>query len=145
MMKRIIIAVLTSIVVLTACSTNNSIVKKSGIEINAITTSIGAVDNNTDDFNTQSYKYTITLKNNDIEDITILSVEPTINSKLIARVLNKETLVYVNKTIVTEDTLEVTGEIIFDASDLSKEQIFELEPFVEDIKISEQRIIKKSF
>ncbi len=145
MKKRIIITNLIVITLLTACSTNNTTVKKSGIEINAITTSIGAVKNNTNDFNAQSYKYTITLTNNDIEDLAILSVQPTINSKLVTRVLNTETLIHVNKTIVSEDSLEITGEIIFDASDLTKEQIIELEPFIEDIKITEERIIKKSF
>jgi hypothetical protein len=145
MIKRKIITILISIMLLTACTTNKLSVEQRGIEINGVTTSIGAVDDNVKDFDTQSYKYTIFLTNNDKEELTILSIEPTLNSKLISRILSEETLVSVNKTIRSEESLEVTGEIIFDASGLTKEEIIELKPFVEDIKIIQERIIKKSF
>jgi hypothetical protein len=145
MIKRKIIIMLIAIMMLTACTTNKVSVEQRGIKINGVTTSIGAVDDNVKDSNTQSYKYTIFLTNNEIEDLTILSIEPRLNDRLISRVLSEETLVSVNKIIGSQDSLEVTGEIIFDASGLTKEQIIELKPFVEDIKIIQERIIKKKF
>lgn len=145
MIKRKIIAIIISTMLLTACTTNKSSAKQLGIEISSITTSIGAVEDNVKDFNKQSYKYTIYLTNNEKEDLTILSIEPTLNSKLNSRILSEEILVSVNKTIRSQESLEITGELIFDASGLTKEEIIELEPFVEEIKIIQERIIKKSF
>ena len=134
---------------LAACSTNSTsgagIINKAGIEINNISSSIGAVGENTNDIETQSFKYTITVTNNDAQDITVVSINPELSKKFSERVSDKDTEVKVNKTISSGGSLDISGEIIFDANGLSKEQIVGLEPFIENIKIFEERTIDKSF
>jgi hypothetical protein len=116
-----------------------------GIDINSITSSIGAVGENINDIETQSFKYTMTLTNNDIADITIVSVEPVLSEEFIERASNGDRIIQVNKLIPHGSSLDVSGEIVFDAKGLTKEQIVAMEPFVKDIKIVEERIINKSF
>jgi len=54
-------------------------------------------------------------------------------------------IIHVNKTISQGSSLDVTGEIIFDAKGLAKEQIVGLEQFIKEVKIIEERTINKSF
>lgn len=145
MVRKLSIMVLMSILLLfTACSANKPL-NKVGIDITGITSSIGAVGKNTNDFETQSFKYTIALTNNEAAEITIVSVNPILSEKFLQRVSNKDTIIQVNKTISQGSSLEVTGEIIFDAKGLTKEQIVSLEPFIKEVKIVEERTINKSF
>jgi hypothetical protein len=116
-----------------------------GIEINSITSSIGAVGENTNGFETQSFKYTMTLTNNDASDITIVKVVPILSQEFQERVSDRDTIIQVNKTVIQGSSLDVSGEIIFDAKGLTKEQIISMEPFIREVKIVEERIINKSF
>jgi len=126
------------------CSSNNTVTTM-GIDINSITSSIGAVGGNTNDFETQSFKYTITLTNNDAADITIVSVEPILSEEFIERALNEDRIIQVNELIPHGSSIDVTGEIVFDAKGMTKEKIISMEPFVKEIKIVEKRTISKSF
>ncbi|MHB1392867.1 MAG: hypothetical protein ACYCYE_07290 [Clostridia bacterium] len=145
MFKKVIVMFLISILLLSAgCSRDNTL-NKVGIDITSITSSIGAVGENTNDFETQSFKYTITLTNNETADITIVSVKPILSEKFLERVTNKDTVMQVNRTISQGSSLDVTGEIVFDAKRLTKEQIVGLEPFVKEVKVIEERTINKSF
>jgi len=126
------------------CSSNNTVTTM-GIDINSITSSIGAVGGNTNDFETQSFKYTITLTNNDAADITIVSVEPVLSEEFIERALNEDRIIQVNELIPHGSSIDVTGEIVFDAKGMTKEKIISMEPFVKEIKIVEERTISKSF
>ncbi len=143
--KASIIILLSILLLLTACSTKNTLDKVGTIDIAAISSSIGAVGENTNNFDTQSFKFTITLTNNDTTDINIVSVKPILSEKFLERVSNKDTLIEVNRTVSQGGNLEVNGEIIFDAKGLTKDQIFNLQPFVKEIKITDERIINKSF
>lgn len=147
-MKKVYIMVLLPVLLLlTACSGNNNsgATKNNGIEITNIVSSIGAVDENTNNIDTQSFKYAMTLTNNDAIDIKIVSVSPVLSNEFLNRVDNKETRIEVNKTITNGSSINITGEIIFDAKGLTKEQIDSLQPFIKDVKILEERIINKSF
>lgn len=145
MYKKASIMILISIVLLfMGCSRNDSI-NKVGIDINGITSSIGAVGENTNDFETQSFKFTITLTNNEAADIMIVSVRPILSEKFFERASNKDTVMQISRSISQGGSLDVTGEIIFDAKGLTKEQIVSLEPFIEEVKIIEERTINKSF
>lgn len=142
-----ILVFMSLLLLLPACTANSTpnTPSKLGLEINSINSSIGAIGENTKDIETQSFKYTVTLTNNEPTDITIVSVNPVLSEKFLERVSNKDTVVKVNKTISKGGSLNVTGEIIFDAKGLTKEQIVSLQPFVKDVKILEERVINKSF
>lgn len=146
MFKRMSTPILISIILLfTGCAAKDTGNKSTAVDITNIGSSIGAVGENTADFETQSFKYTVTLTNNDTTDITIVSVSPVLSEKFLERVSNKDTLIQVNKTILQGNSLDINGEIIFNAKGLTKEQIVTLDPFVKEIKIIEERTIKKSF
>ena len=143
--KTSVTILLVTILLFTGCSSKNMADKVSTVDITNIVSSIGAVGDNTNDFETQSFKFTITLKNNEPTDITIVSVTPILSEKFLARAANKNTIIPVNKIIPQGGSLGVTGEIIFDAKGLTKEQIVNLEPFIKEVKITDERIINKSF
>ena len=145
MYKKFSIMILIAILLLSTACSNDSEINKQGIEINSLSTSIGAVGSNTADFETQSFKYNITLTNYEATDINIVSVKPMLSEKFLERVSNEDTIIQVNRIIPQGSSLDVAGEIIFDAKGLTKEQIIGLEPFVKEVKIIEERIINKSF
>ena len=142
--KVAIMLLLSVFLLLAGCSGNNAL-NTMGIEINSLTSSIGAVGENTNDFETQSFKYIMTLTNNDASDIKIVSVEPVLSQEFQDRVSDRDTVIHVNKTVIKGSSLDVSGEIVFDAKGLTKEQIISMEPFIKEIRIIEERIINKSF
>ena len=145
MFRKVNIMLLVSTLLLfVGCSRSNTL-NIVGIDISGINSSIGAVGENTNDFETQSFKYTITLTNNEATDIKIVSVKPMLSEEFIERVSNNDTIIQVNKTIPQGSSIDITGEIIFDAKGLTKEQIVSMEPFVKEVRITEERIINKSF
>ena len=82
---------------------------------------------------------------NEAADITIVSVRPILSEKFLERVSNKDTELHVNTAISQGGNLGVSGEIIFDAKGLTKEQIVSMEPFIKEVRIIQERTIKKSF
>lgn len=145
MHKKVSILVFAVILLLfTACS-KESAESRPDIEISSISTSIGAVGNGSGNIETQSYKFNITMINNEAEDINIVSVKPVLSDKFLERVLNGDEPIQVDKVILKGGSLEVSGEIIFDAKGLTKEQIINLEPFIKEVRITEERTINRSF
>lgn len=140
------------ILLLNSCSligkhvSNDSNDSNSGIYISSIISSIGAVgNNNTNDHNTQSFKYTVTMTNGGTTDAKIVSVELVLSESFSERVQNKETIIYINGTVSRGGHTSFSGEFIFDAAGLTKEQIENLKPFIKEVKVLEERIINKSF
>ncbi len=145
MLKKVSILILVAILLLSAACSKDSTVSKADIDISGISTSIGAVGNNTNDIETQSFKFTITLTNNEAADMEIVSVKPVLSEKFLERVSNRDTTIKVDKVIPQGSSLDVSGEIIFDAKGLTKEQIVSLEPFIKEVRIVEERTVKKAF
>jgi len=140
-----LLMILITILLLFAGCSRNDALNKQGIDIAGSTSSIGAVGENTNDFDTQSYKYAFTLTNNEAADITIVSAEPVLSEKFLERVSDGDTTIQVNRVVSQGESIEVTGEIIFDATGLTKEQIVSMEPFIKEVRIVEERTINKSF
>lgn len=145
MLKTSVTVLMLSLLLLfTGCSAGNT-QDETGIVITDIMSGIGSAGENTNDFETQSFKFTITMKNNEAADIGIVSVRPVLSEKLLERVPNKDTTINVNKVIAKGTSLSVSGEIIFDARGLTKEQIAGIKPFVQEVRLIEERTIEKSF
>jgi len=145
MIRKVSLMMLIFILLLcTACSSNTPL-NNVGIDITWSMASIGPVEGNANDLETQSFKYSVIITNNEAIDITIVEIMPLLSEKFLERVSNKDTMIKVNKTISKGSSLEVSGEIIFDARGLTKEQIHSLQPFVKEVKIIEERNINKSF
>jgi hypothetical protein len=143
-MRKISIALVTLILLLcTACAPSK--LPETGIAVAGITTSIGAVGEDTTNIETQSFHYTITLVNHETAEVQILSLEPTLAEGFNARVISQDIKVDVNQAIAPGGTLQVSGEILFDAKGLTKEEIEALQPFVKDFRITEERTIDRAF
>lgn len=145
MFKKISIILLILVLLLLAGCSDNNTLNTMGIEINTITSSIGAVGGNINDFETQSFKYTMILTNNDASDIKIVSVEPVLSEEFFKRASDEDRIIQVNKSIPHGSSIDVSGEIVFDAKGLTKDQIVSMKPFIKEVKIIEERIINKSF
>jgi outer membrane murein-binding lipoprotein Lpp len=83
MFKKVSIILPIFVLLLLAGCSDNSTLNTMGIEINTITSSIGAVGGNANDFEAQRFKYTMTLTNNDVSDIKIVSIEPVLSEEFI--------------------------------------------------------------
>ena len=143
-MRKISIALLTLVLLLcTSCAPSKP--PSAGIAVAGITTSIGAVGEDTANPDTQCFHYTITLVNNESAEVKILSLEPTLAEGFKARVISQNVKVDVNQAIAPGDTLTVEGEILFDTKGLTKEEIEALQPFVKDVHITQERKIDRSF
>lgn len=97
-----------------------------GLKIVAATVVLGSIDsaNNT---GIQSFNYDFVLYNEGNEEIHLDSVEPIFTKDLLARVLIQNHEIIVNKTISPNSTIRVEGQVEFNASGLSKEQILNLD------------------
>lgn len=145
MFKKILILMLAVMILLNTACSGNAGERRPGIEITGITSSIGAVGNNTANMEEQSFSYIVTLKNNEPQELSILSIEPVLSAGFRERALGGTAPVQVNGVIPAGGSMEVSGEITFDAKGLSKEQIIDMEPFVVEVEITEGRTVKKPF
>lgn len=105
---------------------SNSSQAEDGLKIVAATVVLGSIDsaNNT---SIQSFNYDFVLYNEENEQIHLDSVEPIFTKDLSARVLTENHKIIGNKTISPNSTIRVEGQVEFNASGLSKEQILNLD------------------
>ncbi len=111
---------------------------QTGLQIYSKTTSLGSIDNN---FDTQRFSYSIYLTNEDSKKQYVKWIEPVLGDSFAKRVTNQDLKVNVNKPIEANETIEIEGELVFDSSDLSKQDIFDLEPYITDIKVVSEKVI----
>lgn len=137
------VMLICTIAIFVGCTNKSQ--SNNGISINSIQTSIGAIEENTNDIENQSFKYTVQLTNNEDDDLKIISIEPILTEKFEKLVSSKDLIKNINEIISKNDYLEVSGEIIFNTKGMSKEEIESMQPFIKEIKIIEERKIKKSF
>lgn len=105
---------------------SNSSQAEDGLKIVAATEVLGSIDsaNNT---SIQSFTYDFVLYNKENEEIHLDSVEPIFTKDILARVLTENHEIIGNKTISPNSTICVKGQVEFNASGLSKEQILNLD------------------
>lgn len=115
------------------------------LSITGIVSSISAVDKNSDNLENQKFKYTVTLSNSAEDDIRVEAITPVLSKSFLSKVKDKNVTLKVNQTIKKNRSLNVSGEIIFNTKGLEKKDILNLRPFVKEVKITEERVIKKSF
>ena len=135
--------IICTIAIFVGCT--NKYQSNNGISINSIHTSIGGIEEGTNDIENQAFKYKVQLNNNEDDDLKIISIEPILTEKFEKLVLSKDLIKNINEIISKNDYLEISGEIIFNTKDMSKEEIESMQPFIKEIKITEERKIKKSF
>jgi len=100
---------------------------------------IGAVSNDNIDVQRYTYKFTVKYRGND--RVYIEAIEPVLSSAFSKLVLSGELNQVVNEILVTGDTIEINGEILFNAKGLSKSDIVNLGPFVNGVKVRSEKVL----
>jgi hypothetical protein len=132
----LLVAIAAVISTLVSCATAST--GKSELTIIGINSSIGGTDDN---FSEQQYSYTITLQNNGATEVAVRFIEPVLLEPFVGKARGQDFKVAVDKTIAPEATLEIEGEIPFDARGMSKDQIIAMQPFFDEVKINTDRML----
>lgn len=131
----IAISILCIFILLTGCNnTKTQVQPKGGLKISSWSSGLGGV--NETDLDKTKFSYSINLTNENETNIFIKSIQPSLNEKIINKILSEDNTVIVNKDIKSNETIEINGEIIVDTKGLAKSDIVNLEPFITDIKVS---------
>jgi hypothetical protein len=106
---------------------SNSSQAEDRLKIVSSTVVLGPIDsvNNT---SIQAFNYDFVLYSEENEEIHLDSVEPIFTKDLLTRVITENHEIIGNKTISPNSTISVKGQVEFNASGLSKEQILNLDP-----------------
>lgn len=100
---------------------NDSAQADTGLKIVEAEDALGSVEgvNNT---SIQAYTYDFALYNGGKEKVYLDSVEPLFTKDFSARILTEDHEIVGNKTIKSNSTIHIKGQVEFDASGLSKKQ-----------------------
>ena len=126
------------LLMLVGCSTNTKEEIKNGIDIYSSTTSLGGVNNNTDE---TVFSYTLNISNNNAFPYTINSVEPILSKEILDKLIDDNVVVEVNKPIESNGYIEVEGKIILDTKGMSKKEISKFTEQITEYKISMETVI----
>lgn len=105
-----------------------------GLVVVESTTSLGALDEN--NTNIQIYSYNFTLYNGNEHKFLIKTFEPEFSQNFSDIVITKNTTQIVNKSIEPECSIQIKKDIRLNTTGLSKEELLELEPFIQRINIT---------
>ena len=125
------------------CSTTKNApdLQNSGLQINYMNTAIGAVEGNYDNHDIQRFSYSIALSNNDKDDVFIKEITLVLPPEFEKILINKQLTVQVNKTIDTNSSIDVKGDLEFNAASMTKEDIVKLNPSIKLVKVVSEKTI----
>ncbi|WP_048106779.1 hypothetical protein [Methanosarcina barkeri] len=106
---------------------SNSSQAEDRLKIVSSTVVLGPIDS-TNNTSIQAFNYDFVLYSEENEEIHLDSVEPIFTKDLLTRVITENHEIIGNKTISPNSTISVKGQVEFNASGLSKEQILNLDP-----------------
>jgi hypothetical protein len=133
--KTILISILFIFVIFVVCKNSKSQVEaKGGLKINGWSSALGSV--NETDLDKTKFTYSINLTNENEKNISLKSIQPSVNEAIKNKIISNNPVVAVNKDIKPNETIEISGELLIDTKGLSKSDIVKLEPFITDIKVS---------
>jgi hypothetical protein len=134
----LLLAIVAILLLFSSCASPDSGSGKSEITTPRANLSIGVNPDNVAD---QHLSYTIMLQNNGVTDVIVHSVEPVLLEAFAAKTNDKDLKVTVDKTVAPKAYIEVSGQIQFDATGMTKEQIVAMQPFFNDIKINTDKVL----
>lgn len=118
---------------------SNSFQAEDGLKIVSATEVLGSIDS-TNNTSIQAFNYDFVLYNEENKEIHLDSVEPIFTKDLLARVLTENHEIIGNKTISPNSTISVKGQVEFNASGLSKEQILNLD-YINGINVTSTKTL----
>jgi hypothetical protein len=108
------------------------------LQVPELTTSIGRRQGDTDE---QVFSYTVYLQNTSEAPIHVKWIEPLLSEPFSPRVLSSDPRLTVDATLAAQEGREISGELVFDAQGLTKDQILALEPFMSGINVASERVL----
>jgi hypothetical protein len=103
------------------------------------TAAIGAL--NETNIDQQLYSYSFVLYNGKGQTVHIDDVGPVFRKDISGRLLAAGTPINVNKTMHPNSSILVEGQIVFDATGLTKEEILEYMPLIDHVEVRSTEII----
>ncbi len=103
------------------------------------TAAIGAL--NETNIDQQLYSYSFVLYNGKSQQIHIDAVEPVFRQDFSGRLLAAGSPIDVNKTMHPNSSILVEGQVIFDATGLTKEEILKYGPLIDHVEVRSTEII----
>jgi hypothetical protein len=138
-LNRLTVVLLAIVAIISICVSCNSVdTGKSELTIVGINSSIGGT---ADNFSEQHYSYTVSLQNNGISAVTVYFIEPVLLEPFAGKAKERDFKVTVEKTMAPKTTIEIDGEIQFDARGMSKDQIIAMEPFFTEVNINIDQLL----
>ncbi|MDW7733350.1 MAG: hypothetical protein SCH66_13105 [Methanolobus sp.] len=102
--------------------------------ISGSTQTMGSAGANSNDL--QLYSYNYTLYNSGSQGIYVRYVEPVFNEEFEKLVISEDRRIYVNKSIGPESAIQVSGNVEFNMTGLSKEDILKIEHLTTGIEVN---------
>jgi hypothetical protein len=111
-----------------------------GLNITESTYAVGAASE-ANNGEIQVFSYNYTLYNQGPERVYIDTAEPLFKKDFLTKVIPKQHKILVNKTLEPDSSILIGGQVEFNASNLTKEQISSLEPYIYAINITSTKTI----
>ncbi len=128
-------ALLLIVLLAAACVPTPQVNSRSPLEINSMVSSLGGEGANND---TGVYSYTIILINRSDRPINVQSVTPEMQRAFSSRLLSPILEQPVGHAIPSGESIEINGEIRFDFTGLSKQQIVDLGEPISGFSVASQ-------
>jgi uncharacterized repeat protein (TIGR01451 family) len=137
-MKRLIVLLLAIVMVVLLVTSCTSPELKSELTIPNMISSVGVDPSNPVN---QRLTYTITLQNNGLTDVTVRYIEPILSTSFASKAKGNDFKVTVDKTVAPKAYIEISGEILFDTTGMTKEQIAAMEPFFSQVDVNTDKTL----
>jgi hypothetical protein len=89
----------------------------------------------------QLYSYSFLLYNGRDQSVHIDTVEPVFGADISRRVITENKSLDVNRTVSPDSSFTVQGQVVFDTTGLTKEDIVGFEPFIDHVVVRSTEIV----
>ncbi|MGB9928931.1 MAG: hypothetical protein ACPK85_11090 [Methanosarcina sp.] len=129
------------ILLFSGCTETDNSQKEDGLNIVDSTYAIGtAADSNKID--TQVFSYNFTLFNGEDKKTYIESIEPLFDKDFLAVIFSEDNKIFVGKTIEPHSSILIKGQVKFNSSGLSKQEITGFDPYIYGVNVTSTKTIK---
>jgi hypothetical protein len=132
----LVVAALLLLVLGVACSSPAEKMSDAGFIVMNVTSGLGG-----DSPNEQVVTYTMRLSMEGIDRVFVNWVEPVLAEEILDRLQSPDNQVVVNQFLGPGDTLEVSGQFVFNSEGLSKPDLASLEPLISGMQVSTEWVL----
>ena len=96
---------------------------------------------NEDSSDQQLYSYSFLLYNGRDQPVHIDTIEPVFGADISSRIITDNTSININRIISPDSSITVEGQVIFDTTGLTKEDIVGFEPFIDCVAVRSIEVV----